>query len=236
MAFRIAALLAAGLLAAGSAATQPAARADALSDPSLKGPEVIAFMGLKPGDRVADIVAGRFARALSEAVGPKGKVYAVEPAEIVKFNPRIVDQMKTVAAEPTHANVELVAGAPTAALALPTKLDAVFVRQNYHDLYTKLMGPADIAGFNRQVFAALKPGGVYVIIDHAAPGAPIGVAETLHRIDVAQVKKDVLAAGFKLDGESKALADPADDHTKGVFDPSVRGKTDQFLLKFRKPK
>jgi predicted methyltransferase len=87
------------------------------------------------------------------------------------------------------------------------------------------------------VFAALKPGGVYVVLDHAAaPGAPMSVTETLHRIDKARVIKDVEAAGFKLDGESKVLANPADDHTKGVFDPSIRGKTDQFLLRFRKPK
>jgi predicted methyltransferase len=126
---------------------------------------------------------------------------------------------------------------PVNAMALPTGLDAVFIRQNYHDLYDKFMGPADVPGFNRQVFAALKPGGVYVVLDHAAAaGAPMSVTETLHRIDKARVIKDVEAAGFKLDGESKVLANPADDHTKGVFDPSIRGKTDQFLLRFRKPK
>ena len=125
---------------------------------------------------------------------------------------------------------------PVNAMALPSGLDAVFIRQNYHDLYDKFMGPADVPGFNRQVFAALKPGGVYVIIDHSAkPGAPISVTETIHRIDVAQVKKDVLAAGFKLDAESSALANPADDRTKMVFDPAIRGKTDQFMLRFRKP-
>jgi len=228
------------VLALAAAAPAPAfaqAPADAMTDASMKREEVIAFMGLKPGDKVADIVAGRFARALSVAVGPKGKVYAVEPVEIVNFNGKIVDQMKAVAADPAYANVEVVAGSPTKALGLPTGLDAVFLRQNYHDLYTKLMGPADIAGFNKQVYAALKPGGVYVIIDHAAAkGAPIDVTESLHRIDVEQVKKDVLAAGFKLDAESKALADPADDHTKMVFNPAIRGKTDQFMLRFRKPK
>jgi len=228
------------VLALAAAAPAPAfaqAPADAMTDASMKREEVIAFMGLKPGDKVADIVAGRFARALSVAVGPKGKVYAVEPVEIVNFNGKILDQMKAVAADPAYANVEVVAAPPTKALGLPTGLDAVFLRQNYHDLYTKLMGPADIAGFNKQVYAALKPGGVYVIIDHAAAkGAPIDVTESLHRIDVEQVKKDVLAAGFKLDGESKALADAADDHTKMVFNPAIRGKTDQFMLRFKKPK
>jgi predicted methyltransferase len=99
------------------------------------------------------------------------------------------------------------------------------------------MGPADVAAFNKAVFASLKPGGVYVVLDHAdAPGTGLKDTDTLHRIDVASVKSEVQAAGFKLDGESKILANPADDHTKGVFDPSIRGKTDQFLLKFRKPK
>jgi predicted methyltransferase len=86
------------------------------------------------------------------------------------------------------------------------------------------------------VFAALKPGGVYVVLDHAAmPGSGVSATETLHRIDPARVKADVLAAGFKLDAESTILADKADDHTKNVFDPAIRGHTDQFLFRFKKP-
>jgi predicted methyltransferase len=113
----------------------------------------------------------------------------------------------------------------------------VFIRQNYHDLYDKFMGPADVPAFNKAVFAALKPGGVYVVLDHAAvAGSGIGATETLHRIDPARVKADVLAAGFKLDAESTILANASDDHTKKVFDPSIRGHTDQFLYRFKKPK
>jgi predicted methyltransferase len=120
---------------------------------------------------------------------------------------------------------------------LPSGLNAVVIRQNYHDLYDKFMGPADVPAFNKAVFAALKPGGVYVILDHAAAaGSGIDVTETLHRIDPARVKADVLAAGFKLDATSSILANQSDDHTKKVFDPSVRGHTDQFLYRFRKPK
>jgi predicted methyltransferase len=229
------------LLLAASAAVTPALAqvpkpgADAVTDPSLKGKEVLAFIGVKPGDKVADIVAGRFVRAFSTAVGPKGKLYAVMPAEVVKAHPQVVGMLK--AAESAPGSNVTVSTPPVNAMALPTGLDAVFIRQNYHDLYDKFMGPADVPGFNRQVFAALKPGGVYVVLDHAAAaGAPMSVTETLHRIDKARVIKDVEAAGFKLDGESKVLANPADDHTKGVFDPSIRGKTDQFLLRFRKPK
>ena len=123
------------------------------------------------------------------------------------------------------------------ATALPSGLDAVIIRQNYHDLYDKFMGPADVPAFNRGVFAALKPGGIYVVLDHAAAaGSGIGATDTLHRIDPARVKADVLAAGFKLDAESSILANKSDDHAKNVFDASVRGHTDQFLYRFEKPK
>jgi len=213
----------------------PAPGADAMTDPSMKRADVIAFIGVKPGDKVADIVAGRFVRALSAAVGPGGKLYAVMPAEVVKAHPEVVPMLK--AGESAPGSNIVVSTPPVNAMGLAANsLDAVFIRQNYHDLYDKFMGPADVPGFNKQVFAALKPGGAYVIIDHAAaPGAPLSVTETLHRIDIAQVKKDVLAAGFKLDGESSAFANPADDHSKMVFDPAIRGKTDQFMLRFRKP-
>jgi predicted methyltransferase len=213
----------------------PAAGVDAMTDPAMKRADVIAFIGVKPGDKVADIVAGRFVRALSAAVGPSGKLYAVMPAEVVKAHPEVVPMLK--AGESAPGSNIVVSTPPVNAMGLPTGLDAVFIRQNYHDLYDTFMGPADMPGFNKQVFAALKPGGVYVVLDHAAaPGAPMSVTETLHRIDVARVKQDVLAAGFKLDGESAVLANPADDHSKMVFDPAIRGKTDQFLLRFRKPK
>jgi predicted methyltransferase len=231
-----AATLALALPAATFAQAPVKANADALTDPSMKGPEVIAFMGVKPGDQVADIVAGRFVRALSQAVGPKGKLYAVMPAEVVKAHPEVEGILKTLTADPAYANV-VVSTPPVNAMALPKDLNAVFIRQNYHDLYDKFMGPADVPGFNKQVFAALKPGGVYVILDHAdAAGTGVTGTESRHRIDEARVKADVLAAGFRLDGESKILANPADDHSKFVFHPSIRGKTDQFLLRFKKPK
>jgi predicted methyltransferase len=209
---------------------QPAAPA---LDPAWKVPEVIAFIGVKKGDKVADIIGGRLTASLAEAVGPTGKVYAVETAEIVKGHPQLLDRMKALAAQSPNV---VVSDEPVAT-PLPPGLDAVFIRQNYHDLYDKFMGPADVPAFNKAVFAALKPGGVYVVLDHvAAAGSGIGATETLHRIDPARVKADVLAAGFKLDAESSILANAADDHTKGVFDASVRGHTDQFLYRFKKPK
>lgn len=202
-------------------------------DPAWKVPEVVKFIGLKKGDKVADIVAGRLTAALAQAVGPTGKVYAIETAEVVKGHPAALEHMKALASQSPN----VIVSADPIASPLPSGLDAVFIRQNYHDLYDKFMGPADVPAFNKAVFAALKPGGVYVVLDHAAtPGSGVDATETLHRIDPARVKSDVLAAGFKLDGESSILANSADDHTKTVFDPSVRGHTDQFLLRFKKPK
>src|SRR5271166_3030274 len=150
-----------------------------------------------------------------------------------KVDPDALVHMKALASQSPNV---IVSEDPVAS-PLPAGLDAVFIRQNYHDLYDKFMGPADVPAFNKAVFAALKPGGVYVVLDHAAvAGSGISATETLHRIDPARVKSDVLAAGFKLDAESSILANAADDHTKKVFDPSVRGHTDQFLFRFKKPK
>ena len=207
--------------------------AAATIDPAWKAPEVIAFIGLKPGHKVADIVAGRLTSSLAEAVGPTGKVYAVETAEVVKAHPEALVHMKAVAAKSPN----VIISADPVATALPSGLDAVFIRQNYHDLYDKFMGPADVTAFNKAVFAALKPGGVYVVLDHVATaGSGVSATETLHRIDPQRVKADILAAGFKLDAQSSLLANKADDHTKIVFDDSVRGHTDQFLFRFKKPK
>lgn len=202
-------------------------------DPAWKVPEVIAFLGVKAGNKVADVIGGRLTGSLARAVGPTGTVYAVETAEVVKAHPEVLTMMNGLAGLMTN----VVVSANPVATPLPRGLDIVFIRQNYHDLYDKFMGPADVAAFNRSVFAALKPGGVYAVLDHAAAAeSGVSATETLHRIDPARVKADVLAAGFKWDGESKILANPADDHSKIVFDPSIRGKTDQFLYRFRKPR
>src|SRR3954468_12009956 len=96
------AVLSLALPPAVAIAQPPAAGADALTDPSMKGPEVIKFMGLKPGDQVVDVVAGRFVRALSQAVGPKGHVYAYEPDEIVKTHPEAVAALNKTTADPAY--------------------------------------------------------------------------------------------------------------------------------------
>jgi predicted methyltransferase len=98
------------------------------------------------------------------------------------------------------------------------------------------MGPVDMTSFDKQVFDELKPGGLFVVVDHTAvAGSGFGATDTLHRVDPEAVKKEVEAAGFVLDGESDALKNPDDAHTAKVFDPSIRGKTDQFILRFKKP-
>ena len=226
-------ILAVSTAAATTAVSQTPQSAAAAIDPAWKVPEVIAFIGVRKGDKIADIVAGRLTGSLAKAVGPTGKVYAVETAEVVKVHPEVMGMMQELATQLPN----IVVTADPVAAALPSKLDAVFIRQNYHDLYDKFMGPADVPAFNKAVFAALKPGGVYVVLDHAAlPGSGIDATDTLHRIDPARVKADVLAAGFKFDKESSILANKSDDRTKSVFDPAVRGHTDQFLYRFKKPK
>lgn len=229
----LAALPAIGFAQSATQAPPAAPPAAPALDPAWKVPEVLAFIGVKPGDKVADVVGGRLTASLARAVGPTGKVYAVETAEVVKAHPEVMTMMGGLAAQSPN----VVVSADPVMAPLPQGLDVVFIRQNYHDLYDKFMGPADVVAFDRQVYAALKPGGVYVVLDHAAAtGSGIGATETLHRIDPERVKADALAAGFKFDGESKILANPADDHMKNVFDPAIRGHTDQFLFRFRKPK
>jgi predicted methyltransferase len=159
------------------------------------------------------------------------------PEEAIKIHPELREMLPARAKDPAYANVEF-STSPINDMVLPGGLDAVFIRQNYHDLHVRFMGPADVPAFNRKVFAALKPGGVYVVEDHVAtPGGDAdAVANRLHRIDPATVKAEVEAAGFKLDGESAVLANLADAHDKMVLETSILGKTDQFLLRFKKPR
>ena len=222
------------LAAALADASRPAA--DVARDATRHPAEMLSFAGVKPGDKVADFMmgSGYFTRILATAVGPKGHVYGYQSAEFIKFRAAYGTDQTTVAA--AYKNVTPLA-APLSATGLPEGLDLVLTVQNYHDLHLKAF-PVDTAdAVNRQVFKALKPGGIYLVVDHAASsGSPVTVADSLHRIDVAIVKQEVEAAGFKLVGEDKTLASAADDHSVNVFQPAIRGKTDQFILKFQQPK
>ena len=210
--------------------------AESARDAARKPGEVLALGGVKSGDKVADLImgGGYFTRILSAAVGPKGHVWAFQPSEFIGFRAAYGDEQKAVAA--AYANVTpLTSTMP--ALDLPDGLDLVLTVQNYHDMHLTQIAADAAAKVNAEVFKSLKPGGVYLIVDHVGlSGTGFEAPNKVHRIDPAIVRKEVEAAGFKLEAESPLLADPTDPHTANVFDPAIRGKTDQFVMKFRKPK
>ncbi|HRD27032.1 MAG TPA: methyltransferase [Caulobacter sp.] len=205
------------------------------ADASRHPADLLAFAGVKPGDRVSDFMmgGGYFTRILSGAVGPTGKVYAYQAAEFIAYNPDYAkwqDEAATFA--PNIAPVRF----SLADQAFPEPLDLILTAQNYHDLHLGRATPEQIAAINSEMFAALKPGGVLLLIDHAAAdGTGDSLSNKLHRIDIATVKSELTAAGFVLEAESDLLRNPADPRTENVFAPAIRGKTDQFVLKFRKP-
>ncbi len=219
--------------AAGNAAGgEPAA-----ADSKRHGPEIVAFAGVQPGAKVVDLIpgGGYWTRLFATSVGPQGHVYGIWPLEYTKVDGEDVAPYQKLVQSPAYANVSVLTQ-PAAALAVPEPVDLVFTAQNYHDYLDKFMGPVAPATLNDAAFAALKPGGIYLIIDHAADaGSGHRDTDTLHRIDPAAVKAEVLAAGFQFAGASPLLANPSDDHRKEVFDPAIRGRTDQFIYKFRKP-
>ncbi len=212
--------------------------ADTARDANRKAAQTLAFAGVKPGDRVVDYIAntGYFTRLLSGTVGPRGHVYSVELDEIVTASNVAKGYADLKAWAPSRPNITLSTVPVKESLNFPDRLDVFWITQNYHDLHDKFLGPVNIAAFNKAVFAALKPGGVYIVLDHAAAtGAPADVTETLHRIEPAVARREIEAAGFELVGQSDILANPDDPRTVGMFDTSVKGRTDQFLFKFRKP-
>jgi predicted methyltransferase len=198
--------------------------------------ELLAFSGVKPGDTVVDLIpgSGYFTKVFARVVGPKGHVYDVWPNEYAHEAAR--DVVATEGFEKTYGNVTVLKQ-PANAFSTPKRVDLVFTAQNYHDYPDKFMGKVDPVAFDRQVYKALKPGGVFLVIDHAAEaGSGMRDTDTLHRIDPAIVKQQVTSVGFAFEGESPVLRNPADDHKKLVFDKTIRGHTDQFVYKFRKPR
>lgn len=226
--------------AAISAAVADTSRpeSDTNRDADRKPGQTLAFTGAKPGDKVADFVAdsGYFTRLFANVVGPKGHVYAVEPTAFFKFDHFVKAVADLQGYAVAHPTVTVTVADTMEGLHFPERLDLFWISRNYHDLHDGFMGPVDTAAFNRAVYDALKPGGVYMVLDHsAAPGAPADVTETLHRIEASTVRRELEAAGFKYESESSILANPADPRTGRVFDPAIRGRTDQFILKFTKP-
>ncbi|HEY7851508.1 MAG TPA: methyltransferase [Caulobacteraceae bacterium] len=205
-------------------------------DAARKPADMLTFANVRAGQSVVDLLpgGGYFTRLFSVAVGPKGKVYAFIPTEVAKFVKGGLPANGSTP-DPRHPNVVALV-APIGQFAIPTRVDMVWTSQNYHDLHDPFMGPADIPAFNAAVLRALKPGGLFIVLDHSAlPGSGLTATNTIHRIDAAVVKKEVTAAGFVFVGESKVLSNPADPRTALVFDKSIRGHTDQFIYKFRKP-
>jgi len=202
--------------------------------------ELIRFARIEAGSTVIDVYPGDgdWTRLFSDAVGPEGRVYAFVPAEVADFKNDPVGLMRTLAKEPDRENVEAVSADVVAMPQVTPPADVVWLHLFYHDLHTKLIQArgATAADFNRAVYERLKPGGVYVIVDHAAArGSGTSDTQALHRIDPASVRKEVEAAGFVLDAESDLLASKDDPHAIKVFDPSIKGQTDRFAYRFARP-
>lgn len=203
--------------------------ADVARDADRKPAELLAFAGVHKGMQIAELApgGGYFTRILTGAVGSSGHVYAIAG----KPSPALQELAQH------RPNLTIVTAAP-GTIPVLRQVDLVWTTQNYHDFKNSKVGTGDAAtAYDAEAFRILKPGGVYLISDHeAAPGAGATQTSTLHRIEDTVVRKEVEAAGFKLDGESNLLRNPADNHTEKVFDAGVRGKTDQFVLRFRKPR
>lgn len=200
---------------------------DALRHPA----DVLAFTGVQAGWRVADVGpgGGYYTRLFSVAVGEGGRVYAIDRPNAPDRPPRPI-----LAVAPSYPNVTVLQQGYQG-WAADEPLDAIFISQIYHDFFLPQLS-IDVPSLNRQMFAALKPGGVLVIVDHAAvDGSDVSVTNSLHRIDRGQVIREMEAAGFSLQEESDVLRNPEDNRSLRVFESDIRGRTDQFALRFVKP-
>ena len=231
-------LLAAAPLAASGVHVPDRPAEDVALDAARKPAKLMEFAGVKAGDRVADFMSGNgyFTRIFSRIVGPSGEVYAFIPAQqLANCSPQETAGTKALERDTRYPNVRVLIDAADR-FATPEPLDLVWMSLGYHDLHDSFMKPLDIAALNAAIFSALKPGGTYLVVDHvAASGSGLRDTETLHRIDPESIKAEISAAGFVLEAESPALRNPEDGHSLRVFDPSIRHRTDQVVLKFRKP-
>jgi predicted methyltransferase len=208
-------------------------------DAGRKPATVLEFFGIEPGDTVLDLFSGGgyYTELLAHVVGPDGHVIAQSNKAYLNF---VGDEFKERYANDRLPNVDILMAENNELELAAGSLDAIMLVLSYHDIYH-----VDVeSGWEKidrdkllaELYKGLKPGGVFGVVDHVATsGAPPETGDTLHRIDPARVIRDVEAAGFELDGQSDALRNPADDHSKIVFDPAVRGQTDRFILRFRKP-
>lgn len=224
---------------AASIASAERLTGDSTEDAWRKPDAVLAFLEVKPGMRVVDYFAGGgyYTELLSRIVGPQGQVIAFNNAPYLKYAAEKPTQRY---GENRLPNVAQLTTAPEDAPFEPNSLDAALFVQSYHDLYwrpkDKSWPDTDPAKALAKLAPALKSGATVVVLDHVGAGGadPLVSVDAMHRIDPAIVKRDFEAAGLKFEAESPVFANPADDHTKPVFDESIRRKTDQFMYKFRK--
>ena len=224
---------------ASVAATASRGEANVKLDAGRKPAEMLAFLGLKKGMRVADMFGSNlyWAEIMAPFVGPKGRVSIWQPRQF--YSQKTFDNYTAYKAKQPNVWLRV---SPFEAPDLPAATyDFMLINLDYHDIYwenaDRKIPRMDPDAWLKTVYAAMKPGAVVGVIDHVAnPGDTRATVEKLHRIDPATVKADFKRAGFKLEAESKLLRNAADDRTLNVFDPKIRGATDRFLFKFRKPR
>jgi predicted methyltransferase len=215
---------------AGAIADANRPQTDKDLDAQRKPAEMLTFAGVKPGDKVLEFVPGRgyVTRLLAKAVGTAGHVYA---ANLSTFNEALKTGVDPIIASAAYGNVSKIEQ-PFSEIRAPEPVDVVWISENYHDFKNMGQFSTDTNAMDRAVFAALKPGGTYMITDYIAPpGSGTRDTQSLHRIDPEIIKREVTAAGFVLEAESNALMNPSDDL-------AVRSKQgdSQVMLRFRKPR
>jgi len=211
--------------------------ADRARDVNRKPAQVIAFAGIKPGDQIGELMpgGGYFTRIFCLIAGSKGHVYTVHVTPAVPPKPPAAGAAPPPPPPPNPCTNVSDQSLNAASLSFPAKLDVVWTSENYHDLHNAAYGAPDMKAFDSVIFQALKPGGVFMVEDHAAePGSGARDTGTLHRIDVELVKQEVTSAGFVFEAASDVLHNADDPHQAKVFE--LKGTSDKFLLKFRKPR
>jgi predicted methyltransferase len=225
--------------AAVTAPGRPKAATDL--DEVRKPVEVLRFMGLKKGDRALDYFTGTgyYADIMARAVGPKGHVVGWNSASFARREP-VVKALADIRSR--NPNTAFYSSPSTAIAFAPNSFDFALLHLVYHDAYWESaqfgLPRIDPNTVVKAIWDAVKPGGTVAVIDHAAtPGGDTrAVVEKLHRIDPAVVRADFERAGFVLEAQSDILRVREDDLSKNVFDPSIRGRTDRFMYRFRKPR